>query len=237
MRGVHVLSSSEEQPLRMDGPIHPSAIFLCHLCDHPHSLTCTCHGVRDGPGPAQPRLRGNSLMQEGLDPASRSCTFRMGHPPRPRSSSLPMVCRVQDPCRMGLRQCQRLSISMLRPERTRTFAPAPAQHNIPIDGLFSFTLPCAIQNPWCLPAAFWFRYKQKVLTHVGPSEAVGIHGVGGCADCSSKPPFGHQPRPRRMPSWRRCRRSRTGRTHLLLDGRATRTFSSHQRSLLCGGQR
>ena len=39
------------------------AILLCHLCDHPHSLTCTCHGVRDGPGPAQPRLRGNFLCR------------------------------------------------------------------------------------------------------------------------------------------------------------------------------
>ena len=34
---------------------------------------------------------------------------------------------------------------------------------------------------------------------------------------------------------RRCTSNRTGRTHLSLGGQATRIFSSHQRSLLCGG--
>ena len=122
---------------------------------------------RAGPAASTRKL----LIQEGLDPASRSCTFRVGHPPRSRSCS--RVCSVQDPRRMVPRQCQRLGIRMLRPGRTRTFATAPVQRNIPIDGLFPFTLSCAIQNPWYLPAAFWFRYKQQVLPHVGTFEAVG----------------------------------------------------------------
>ena len=73
----------------------------------------------------------------------------------------------------GVQTCQRLRMRILRSGRTRTFAPALAQHNIPIDELFSFTLHCAIQNTWSLPAAFWFRCKQQVLPHVGSSEAVG----------------------------------------------------------------
>ena len=112
--------------------------------------------------------------------------------PHPRSCSLHLICSVPDPHRMAPRPCQRPRIRKLRPGRTRTFAPASAQHNIPIDGLFSFTLPHAIQNTWYLPAAFWFRYKQQVLPHVGTSEAVGngrryTAPQGSCATHSGSP--------------------------------------------------
>ena len=110
---------------------------------------------------------------------------RMGHPPRPRSCSLPLVCRVQGPCRMAPRQCQQLRIRMLRPGRTRTFAPAPAQHNIPIDGLFSFTLPCATQNTWHLPTAFLVTSRRSCLIS-GLPKWTPIHSVGGCAHFSSR---------------------------------------------------
>ena len=108
-------------------------------------------------------------MQEGLDQASRSCTFRCAILPAQEVAAYTW-CAV---CKTHVGWCQRLRIRRLRPGRTRTFAPAPPQHNIPIDGLFSFTLPCAMQNPWYLPAALWFRCKQKVLSHVRTSEAVG----------------------------------------------------------------
>ena len=46
------------------------------------------------------------------------------------------------------------------------------------------------------PAAFWFRYKQKVLSHVGTSETLGNGRAGGSEPCLFKP--------REQPDWEDC---------------------------------
>ena len=51
------------------------------------------------------------------------------------------------------------------------------QHDIPIDGLFSFTLPCAIQNTWYLLAALWLRDQQNHSSHVGTVETLGAGSI------------------------------------------------------------
>ena len=153
-------------------------------------------------GPDQPRSFEKLHVQNG--------------PSSPSKNSQPtLVCRVQSPCPTAPRQCQRLRIRILRPGRTRTFALAPAQHNIPVDGLFSFTLPCAKQNTWYLLAALWLRDQQTPYMP-GPSKpweldpstrswrvrALLIQATLSAPTIT-----------RRMPSWRRCRSNRTGRTH------------------------
>ena len=50
-------------------------------------------GLVGGLGPNS-RGRRESTVQEGLDPASRNCALRVGHPTRPRSCCLPLVHRV-----------------------------------------------------------------------------------------------------------------------------------------------
>ena len=136
----------------------------------------------------------------------------------PRICSLLLVCRVQapplkrlsqdvsgrqGPCRMAPmawcrtpRQCQRLRFRMLRPGRGRTFAPAPARHDIPIDGLFSFTLPYAMQNTWYLLPALWLRDQQNHSSHVGTVETLGAGSIDTASEGAriahpSRP--GHQP--------------------------------------------
>ena len=141
---------------------------------------------------------------------------RLGHPPRPRSCSPHLVCRLQarsstcpksrraDMARVGahsmIQDAQTVSATqdqIAATGRTRTFALAPAQHDIPIDGLLSFTLPCAIQYTCCLLAALWLRDQHKHSLSCRDRRNLGSwihwHGVGGCAHCLSKPPSGHQP--------------------------------------------
>ena len=129
-------AAPKNSTLRMDGPTHPrSCRHILVPSVRPFPLLNLLRGaplVRALASAASHYFRSWSerwsrasaaastrklLMQERLDPASRSCTFRMGHPPRPRSCSLPVVCSVQDPCRMAPR-CQRLRIRRLRPGRT-----------------------------------------------------------------------------------------------------------------------
>ena len=154
-----------------------------------------------------------------------------------RRCSLHLVCRVQAPplehlsqdasgrqglCRMEPmawcrtpRQCQRLRIRMLRPGRARTFACAPAQHDIPIDGLFSFTLPCATQNTWYLFAALWLKDQQNHSSHVGTVETLGAGSIGTASEGAR---IAHPSRP-------------LGINH------EREGCSSHRRSLLSGVQR
>ena len=121
-----------------------------------------------GPAPDQPRLQGNLLCRKdwiqlreiarsewAILPVQEVAAYPWCAECKPLRSSTSDASGRQGPCRMAPmawcrtpRQCQRLRIRTLRPGRARTFHPAPAQHDIPIDGLFSFTLPCAIQNTW-----------------------------------------------------------------------------------------
>ena len=109
--------------------------------------------------------------------------------PTPRVQSASSSARAPVPRRVGstglmsdgahgmVQDAQTVSATHRGPG-ARTFAPAPAQHDIPIDGLLSFTLPCAIQNTCCLLAALWLRDQQKHSSHVGTVETLGAGSSG-----------------------------------------------------------
>ena len=177
-----------------------AAIFLCHLCEHPHSVNCPVvlrlfmprfllhhmlfgHGVRGGLGARPAASTVKPLMQEGLDPASKNCTFRMGHPPRPRRCSQPLVCRVQappleqlsqdesgrqGPCRMAPmawyrtpRQCRRLRI---------TIVPPPAQHDTQSTGCFHSLCPVQYRTHGVCSQLFGSGISKNTPLTLGPSK-------------------------------------------------------------------
>ena len=100
-------------------------MFLCHLCDHPHSLTCPVvirlfiprllllniiifgHGVTDGPGPAQPRLRGNFLCRRDWIPLREAARSEWAILPAQEVAAYPWCgeckpLRSSGPRRVGL---------------------------------------------------------------------------------------------------------------------------------------
>ena len=212
-------SAPQDSTLRMDGLTHPRS------CRHflvpsvrasppfktaPWCFACSClgscchhiifgHGVRGALGPDKPRLW--EIFYAGRT-GSSLCTFRMGHPPRPRSCSLPLVCRVhasplghlsQDAsgrqgsfrmaptarCRTP-RQCQRLRIRMLRPGRARSLAPAPAQHSMTSQstGYFHSLCPAQYRTRAVCSQHFGSGISKKLSSHVGTVETLGAGSSG-----------------------------------------------------------
>ena len=118
--------------------------------------------VRDGPGPDQPRLRGNLLVQEGsgsqlreiarsewtILPVQQVAAYPWSCQSASSSARAPVPRRVGSTGPMsdgahGMVQDAQ-SVSLLRIRVLRLWKGSnPAQHDVPIDGLFSFTFPCA----------------------------------------------------------------------------------------------